>query len=241
MKRIIAILLSALTVFMFASCGQSGASGSNTKLEWPDSELAKMLPVPKSELGEIDIDSADTLMVSVSETSKDDYRAYVKDCKSKGFTVDYYSSDDYFSAENKDGFSISVDYNEKKKIMDISAYTPRDIEEETSAPKTSSKAKSKSSSKVKKSSATVADTSLRDMLDDYEAFVKKYVAFMKKYKESDDVLSMLSDYSQMVADLADWSEKIEAVNEDELSSEDAAYYAEVAARCSKLLLEAAVS
>ena len=64
-------------------------------LEWPDSGIAKMLPVPKSKTGKIKEDSSGDFSALVGDTSEDDFKAYVKGCKEKGFDIDYSNGDDY--------------------------------------------------------------------------------------------------------------------------------------------------
>ena len=83
------------------------------------------------------------------------------------------------------------------------------------------------------------NTSWKEVLTEYEAWVDKYVAFMKKYKDasSSDVASMMSDYSDMLAKQAEWTEKIDKLDDD-LNGDDLQYYLEVTARCSAKMAEA---
>ena len=81
------------------------------------------------------------------------------------------------------------------------------------------------------------DPDFKAAMDSYEEFVDEYVAFMKKYKANPTDTSLLSSYSdymskysKLASDFAKWGNK-------ELSSAEAAYYAEVQARVSKKLLE----
>ncbi len=52
-------------------------------------------------------------------------------------------------------------------------------------------------------------------------FFDEYCAFMKKYKESNNASSMLADYTKYMAQYADMMAKLDAVDENELSSEEA--------------------
>lgn len=100
---------------------------------------------------------------------------------------------------------------------------------------------SKDSSDTNSSNSTPSseNTSWKEVLTDYEAWVDKYVAFMKKYKNasSSDVASMMSDYSDMLAKQAEWTEKIDKLD-DELEGDDLSYYLEVTARCNAKMAEA---
>lgn len=79
-------------------------------ITWPDSEMAKLLPVPKSTTGKIYSDDEDGFSVYIGNTTIDDYNAYVKACGEKGFTVDAQKKDKTFSAKNADSYKLSVDY-----------------------------------------------------------------------------------------------------------------------------------
>lgn len=79
-------------------------------ITWPDSEMAKLLPVPKSTTGKIYSNDEDGFSVYIGNTTIDDYNAYVKACEEKGFTVDAQKKDKTFSAKNADSYKLSVDY-----------------------------------------------------------------------------------------------------------------------------------
>lgn len=79
-------------------------------ITWPDSEMAKLIPVPKSTIGKIYSNDEDGFSVYIGNTTIDDYNAYVKACEEKGFTVDAQKKDKTFSAKNADSYKLSVDY-----------------------------------------------------------------------------------------------------------------------------------
>lgn len=57
-------------------------------ITWPETEMAKLLPVPTSTTGKIQSNDEDGFTVYIGGTSIEDYNAYVKSCEEKGFTVD---------------------------------------------------------------------------------------------------------------------------------------------------------
>lgn len=73
-------------------------------------------------------------------------------------------------------------------------------------------------------------------MDSYEAFFDEYVAFMEKYEDSDNSLSLLTDYVNYISKLSDTMEKLDAIDEDELTDEELAYYTEVMLRISTKLM-----
>lgn len=79
-------------------------------ITWPDSELAKLLPVPKSTTGKIYNNDEDGFTVYIGNTTIEDYNAYVKACEEKDFTVDAQKKDKTFSAKNAASYKLSVDY-----------------------------------------------------------------------------------------------------------------------------------
>lgn len=74
-------------------------------------------------------------------------------------------------------------------------------------------------------------------MDEYKAFFDKYVDFMKKYKKSSNPITMAQDYADMMQKYADTMAAWEAVDQSELSTEEAAYYAKVSAHIQAKLLE----
>lgn len=72
----------------------------------------------------------------------------------------------------------------------------------------------------------------KEMMDSYEAFFDEYIAFMAKYKEADGTaaLSMLSDLSDYMAKYTDYMSKLDAIDQNDLSPEEALYYLEVSTR-----------
>lgn len=79
-------------------------------ITWPDSGMAKLLPVPKSTTGKIYSNDEDGFSVYIGNTTIDDYNDYVKACEEKGFTVDAQKKDKTFSAKNADSYKLTVDY-----------------------------------------------------------------------------------------------------------------------------------
>lgn len=140
-------------------------------LEWPDSGLAKMLPVPKSKTGKIKEDSSYDFSALVGETSESDFKEYVKACKEKGFDIDYSNGDDYYNAKCSDGYELEIRHN-VLNIMEISLFEPYEFEEETTEAETSKAESSKAesskaeSSKAKSSKSESADDSDSSSLND---------------------------------------------------------------------------
>lgn len=92
-------------------------------LVWPDSVIASMLPVSKSTTGEIAQDDEKRFAAYVSNTSIEEFNAYVAACADKGFAEDVSESEKLYSAQNSDGYQLSVSY-QGNGVMFISVDEP---------------------------------------------------------------------------------------------------------------------
>ena len=99
---------------------------------------------------------------------------------------------------------------------------------------------SASSEETEPADSDVEETSSTDwesFLDEYEAWVDDYIEIVKKYKNNPTDMSILSDYSAMMTEMADWSTKADGVAselEDASPSELAKYSARLAKIAAKL-------
>lgn len=74
-------------------------------------------------------------------------------------------------------------------------------------------------------------------MDEYEAFYDQYIDFMNRYSSGEyDMNTMLNDYMDMLSKMDEWSAKIDAIDESQLSPADYQYYLEVTMRIEKKLL-----
>lgn len=94
-----------------------------SQIQWPSSDVAKLLPVPKSNIGSISWENSSGFVIYIGNTTKTEYNEYVNACSAKGFNVDYNKGDDYYYADNTDGYHISLRY-EGNNIMWIRADEP---------------------------------------------------------------------------------------------------------------------
>ena len=80
------------------------------------------------------------------------------------------------------------------------------------------------------------DPDLKAWLDSYESFMDQYVAFMKSYDGSSS--TALLNYAAMMAKYADFTEKLDEWDTEEMSSADYSYYLTVVNRVNTKLLSA---
>ena len=60
---------------------------------------------------------------------------------------------------------------------------------------------------------------------------------MEKYSKSDNTISMLSDYMDILDRYAEFTEKVDKLDEEEMTDAELAYYLEVITRIEKKMLE----
>ncbi len=82
---------------------------------------------------------------------------------------------------------------------------------------------------------------IKELLDSYEAFIDEYIAFMQQYLygDSEDLLAMLSDYYDLIMQLEQFEEKVNALDESDLTTTELAYYLEIMNRVNRKLLSIA--
>lgn len=77
----------------------------------------------------------------------------------------------------------------------------------------------------------------KEAMDSYETLFDEYIAFIKKYEKDASNLSLLVDYASFTTRYADMVQKMDAIEESQLSVADEAYYLEATARIYKKLAE----
>ena len=237
-----------------------------TSYTWTDSELAKMLPEPQSKQGEVTLDSSEQFNIEICNTSVEQFNTYVADVKAAGFDIDYSKSDDSFRANNKEGYSVSIDYEflDSNDVMEINISAPQKntdtstTDEDTSdsdttksdEPSDTEGATSLSDGKKSGSSSgseqpaqterpsTTANDDFKATMDSYEAFFDEWIEFMTTYNAEGNPLSMLADYTQMMAQYTETMSKMDDIDETTLTPEQQQYFLEVQGRINEKLLSA---
>ena len=79
---------------------------------------------------------------------------------------------------------------------------------------------------------------VKEFLDTYENFMDEYIEFMKSYESSsaEDLVAMMGGYADLMAQYADYSAKLDALDEDSMNEAELAYYIEVTSRIEQKLL-----
>lgn len=79
-------------------------------ITWSKSAIAKLLPTPKSLLGEIIEDSEKRFNVIISNMTLQDYTEYISLCEKSGFINETNKTDKMFKAKNTESYMVLVEY-----------------------------------------------------------------------------------------------------------------------------------
>lgn len=229
---------------------------SYNEILWPTSDLASHLPQPENQYGEITYDSEGRLEFLIAKQSKDAYAQYVNTCMQSGYTVNYSKGTDYFWADNQDGYSLSVNYEEEYKEMEISITAPVKKAEETPAPDEEAEISEETetepaATEEPQPTATTEPEGeektengirpeFKEVVDNYEEFMNEYVDFMKKYQDADGSdAQMLLDYANFLSKYADMEDTYDKLGDEDMSDAESTYYLQAQARVLAKLSEIA--
>lgn len=92
--------------------------------DWPNSSIAKLVPIPKSNIGKIEWEASYGFVIYVGNTSQNDFLEYTKECQKVGFNVSYRKGDNYYYASDNNGYRLTLRY-ENGDIMFIRMDEPK--------------------------------------------------------------------------------------------------------------------
>ena len=127
-RELMVAVIGSDDILYFAYCDLTDNSwkidSETAKLnEWPDIEIANLIPKPEGYVFKSDdYDNINALDIDVYGVSEEEFSAYVDQVKELSFSSDTLEYDDYYSAEDKDGNSITLDYDDTTSSFNISAY-----------------------------------------------------------------------------------------------------------------------
>lgn len=109
-----------------SSSSPPSSASEYSQIVWTDLALHDVLPEPESLLGEVLLDSDETLLVNLSGVSESQYSSYIQACESAGFTVESERSDSLFTAYNTDGYTLRLLFNDSDEEMEINLEAPEE-------------------------------------------------------------------------------------------------------------------
>ena len=113
------------------------------------------------------------------------------------------------------------------------------MEDEDLTDKDDSSVDETASSETENDTTTGDDAEWKQFLKDYEAWVDDYITIVKKYKDNPSDMSILSDYTEMVSEMADWTERADEIELELADTSAALEYSAELLRIAGKLAEAA--
>lgn len=92
-------------------------------LKWTQSELASLIPIPKSTAGNIEEDSKTKFIAYVGNTTMEEYNNYIVLCSNNGFSLNSNKTNKRYSAKNQSSYKIEIEYI-GNNIMKVTVYEP---------------------------------------------------------------------------------------------------------------------
>lgn len=99
---------------------------------------------------------------------------------------------------------------------------------------------SNQSSEIVSEDNNQSDSEWKQFLNDYEKWVDDYIVILDKYNKNPKDMSILSDYTEMMNEMADWTSRADKVKEELKNSPEALKeYSDELARIASKLADAA--
>ena len=99
---------------------ESAQSSENyPEYEWPSSGLSMYLPKPETAYGKVRTDDEERFCIDLFGVTAEQFDAYVKVCKEKGFTINTTKTDSVFYAYHPDQYKLDIFYREEEESLEI--------------------------------------------------------------------------------------------------------------------------
>ena len=80
------------------------------EIQWSETEIAKLLPIPEVLLGKIDVDTDVEFSLYLGEMSIESLQEYIFLCEAKGFNLEQESDEKKYNARNEEGYTVQIEY-----------------------------------------------------------------------------------------------------------------------------------
>ena len=244
-RRVALALVVAMIALTVAGCGGKTSPTveptiSQAEFRWPVSEIASLLPMPESNVGTLERETATGILVRLRKISRDQYDSYIDACRERGFVNDYVRSENSYSAYNEAGYFLMLEY--RKNAMSIEMEAPAETKEpdrteeatvtETTAPTTTAPTTTAPTATAReitfetsKAGAPIPGIrpDLQETMEIFEAFIDAYIAFMIEYENTQDHQAMTADYDAYLEMYEDLTAKVDALDESDWSEVESAY------------------
>lgn len=120
MKKILSLIIILFMFLSLVACGTHSSTGDGNvendyeweQLKWPTYDNAKQIPIPKSTMADVRNCHDIRFEFYVANTTLEDYKSYIEECKAKGFTIDVIEQENRYFALNEGKYELTVQYYE---------------------------------------------------------------------------------------------------------------------------------
>lgn len=197
-------------------------------INWPISEISTQLPPPKSNIGNVSIESSNRLFVYIGNTTKDDFINYSNACYEKGFNIEYSRGDTYYRADSTDGYHISLSYK-GNNIMSIDIEKVKEPSTENSSPTITPDSTTDIQENNNQELINGMRPEFKEAMDSYESFYDEYCDIFKQYSSNPSDLAILTKYYDLLSKAQEMDKKFNAW-EGDMNDTELKYYLEVNSR-----------
>jgi len=141
--------------------------------------------------------------------------------------------------EGDDDDSTEEDTTEEEDASEEDVESSEIFSDEVDHPTESNDTEENESADESTEETSDGDEEWRQFLKDYEAWVDNYVEIVKKYNENPADLSILADYTKLVSEMSDWTERADEIEAELEDTSAATEYAAELLRIAGKLAEAA--
>ena len=214
--------------------GYSPSSNSSDceKIDWETINLNKYIPEYNKAIGDISLNSDDSLSITLCKVSKTDYRAYVKKVREFGYNVDSMDLDESFSASSNNGYKLSLTWYDDKELDIMLSKT---TESNNNSSEESKQEETKKEEPKNNTSTDELRSDFKKAMDNYEKYMDEYVTFMKKYNSNPSDYELLKEYNKVMKKYKEAMESFENWESKDLNDAETKYYIEVQTRVNEKL------
>ncbi|MCF0128199.1 MAG: hypothetical protein HUJ70_06485 [Pseudobutyrivibrio sp.] len=211
--------------------------------QWGEvSSLRDLISKPEVEVLKLNFDRSDVYSFYAYGITNEMYKAYIEDCKQRGFDVDISGFDTSYYAYDGMGNRISISFNSEIQEMRVNIDESNNKKEDLSNEQAKSTVETSSPEPTKtESEEKLVDgmrQSFKEAMDAYEDFYDEYCEFMKKYNKDSSNTELLEEYFDMLEKEVEVAEAFEKWDEDELNDAELKYYIKVTGRVTQKMLDA---
>ena len=114
------------TYYDFASEKYSNEEETKVAYQWSKTDINTKIAKPEVKVVEVGIDDESSFSFEAFGMSIDQFSAYVDQCIELGFTLDASSHEEFYTADNTEGYNVYLSYNNEDDMMHANITAPEE-------------------------------------------------------------------------------------------------------------------